>query len=57
MINVLLLNFNSSQMLEFDDSLFLFSKAMSLTTRIFFFPWFVCMELLSFTFEISTVVW
>ena len=40
MINLLLSNFNSSPMLGFDDSLFLFLEAdsiMSLTTRIFFF--------------------
>ena len=36
-INLLLSNFNLSQMLEFDDSFFLFLETMSLTTGIFFF--------------------
>ena len=52
----LLTNFNSSQMLEFDDSLFLFSEAhstMDLTTRIIFLSsQLVCMEILSLIFEI-----
>ena len=53
MINLLLSNFNSSQTLEFDDSHFLFSEAMSLTTRIFLLSsQLVHAKLLSLTFEI-----
>ena len=53
-INFLLSNFNPSQMLEFDGSLFLFWEAMSLITRIsFFFSQLVHTRLFSFTFKIS----
>ena len=46
-------NFNLSQMLEFGDSLFLFSEAMSVTTRTFLLSlWLVHVKLLSLTFEI-----
>ena len=40
-------------MLEFEDSLFLFSEAMNLTTRIFFLSsQLIHVELLFLTFEI-----
>ena len=53
MINLLLSNFNSSQMLEFDDSLFLSLEAVSLTTRTFLLSsQLVHVKLLSLTFEI-----
>ena len=56
MINLLLSNFNSSPMLEFDDSLFLFSEpdsAMNLTTRIFLLSlWLAHVEIPSLIFEI-----
>ena len=53
MKNLLPSNVNLSHMLEFDDSLFLFSEVMNLTTRIFLLSsWLVHVKLLSLTFEI-----
>ena len=50
MINLLLSNLNLSQTLEFDDSLFPFSEAMSLTTRIFFFLSTTCLHEAAFSY-------